>query len=280
MRLTTLGINSKGGIVKQVTFWILIFVSLAFAADDQLLQQALKENALARTGKLDVVQFDNYSSRTQVKLNAKLSTVTFKAYTSTGREVAGTATALDAAHLGAFAHGDIAHANRAALDLVSGTNTGDQAPLIAGTDYLAPTGSAALLTGFPTLNQNTTGTSGGLTGTPSISVNALTATSITSIGSLPAFVPRAWVNFDSAGTIRAGGNVSSVGHPSTGFYVVNFITPMPDVNYAAIVSTDNVVTNTNFGVNVNTYLTTSVSIYCIENGAATDKTNVSVVILR
>jgi hypothetical protein len=28
----------------------------------------------------------------------------------------------------------------------------------AGTDYLTPTGSAALLTGFPTLNQNTTGT--------------------------------------------------------------------------------------------------------------------------
>jgi len=30
------------------------------------------------------------------------------------------------AHLGAYAHDDIAHANRGALDLVSGTNTGDQ----------------------------------------------------------------------------------------------------------------------------------------------------------
>lgn len=40
--------------------------------------------------------------------------------------MAGTAAALDSAHLGAFTHGDIAHANRAALDLVSGTNTGDQ----------------------------------------------------------------------------------------------------------------------------------------------------------
>jgi len=29
-------------------------------------------------------------------------------------------------HLAAYAHGDIAHANRAALDLVDGTNTGDQ----------------------------------------------------------------------------------------------------------------------------------------------------------
>ncbi len=32
-----------------------------------------------------------------------------------------------------------------------------QAPLAAGTDYLTPTGSAANLTNFPTLNQNTTG---------------------------------------------------------------------------------------------------------------------------
>lgn len=32
-----------------------------------------------------------------------------------------------------------------------------QNTLVAGTDYLAPTGSAAGLTGFPTLNQNTTG---------------------------------------------------------------------------------------------------------------------------
>lgn len=35
-------------------------------------------------------------------------------------------------HLGAFTHGDIAHANRAALDMVSGTNTGDQTLLTLG----------------------------------------------------------------------------------------------------------------------------------------------------
>ena len=34
----------------------------------------------------------------------------------------------------------------------------------AGTDYLTPTGSAALLTGFPILNQNTTGTASTITG--------------------------------------------------------------------------------------------------------------------
>ena len=46
-------------------------------------------------------------------------------------------------------------AARSNLGLVIGTNV--QAPLIAGTDYLTPTGSAAGLTNFPTLNQNTTG---------------------------------------------------------------------------------------------------------------------------
>jgi collagen type VII alpha len=56
----------------------------------------------------------------------------------------------------------------------SGSNTGDNAVnstyandyraanFVAGTNYLAPTGSAASLTSFPTLNQNTTGTAAGL----------------------------------------------------------------------------------------------------------------------
>lgn len=44
-----------------------------------------------------------------------------------------------------------------------------------GTDYLAPTGSAAALTGFPTFNQNTTGTAAGLSGTPALP-NGTTAT--------------------------------------------------------------------------------------------------------
>lgn len=59
---------------------------------------------------------------------------------------------------------------KTSLDL-SGTNSGDDAVnsnyasdyraanFVAGTDYLAPTGSAAGLTSFPTLNQDTTGKS-------------------------------------------------------------------------------------------------------------------------
>jgi hypothetical protein len=45
----------------------------------------------------------------------------------------------------------------------------------AGTDYLAPNGSAANLTNFPTLNQNTTGTASNLSGTPALP-NGTTAT--------------------------------------------------------------------------------------------------------
>jgi hypothetical protein len=85
------------------------------------------------------------------------------------------------------------------LGNTSGTNTGDNATntqyasdyraanFIAGTNYLAPNGSAAGLTSFPTLNQNTTGTASNVTGTVAIgnggtgqttaqlAINALTA---------------------------------------------------------------------------------------------------------
>jgi len=45
------------------------------------------------------------------------------------------------------------------------TTTGVPTIAVAGTDYLTPTGSAASLTNFPTLNQNTTGTAANVTGT-------------------------------------------------------------------------------------------------------------------
>jgi hypothetical protein len=44
------------------------------------------------------------------------------------------------------------------------TSTGVPTIAVAGTDYLTPTGSAALLTNFPVLNQNTTGTALNVTG--------------------------------------------------------------------------------------------------------------------
>jgi len=55
-------------------------------------------------------------------------------------------------------------------------------------------------------------------------------------GSAPAYLCRAWVNFNGNGTpaIRASGNVSSVTRNGTGDYTVNFTTAMPDANYSAV----------------------------------------------
>lgn len=46
---------------------------------------------------------------------------------------------------------------------------------------------------------------------------------------------KAWVNFNGTGTvaIRASKNVSSITDNGTGDYTINFATPMPDINYAA-----------------------------------------------
>ena len=59
-------------------------------------------------------------------------------------EVAGAVAAGIAAHLAAYTHADISHSNRAALDLVSGTNSGDS----AGHSGLAPIDNPTFTTGI------------------------------------------------------------------------------------------------------------------------------------
>jgi len=78
---------------------------------------------------------------------------------------------------------------RTNLGLVIGTNV--QAPLVAGTDYLVPTGSAASLTNFPTFNQNTTGNA--TTATTAGNITATTNTTLTSL-----------TNLATVGTITSG----------------------------------------------------------------------------
>ncbi len=100
----------------------------------------------------------------------------------------GTAVAVEKGGTGATT----ASAARTNLGLVIGTNV--QAPLVAGTDYLTPTGSAASLTNFPTLNQNTSGNA--TTATTATTAGNITATTNTTLTSLS--------NLATVGTITSG----------------------------------------------------------------------------
>lgn len=56
---------------------------------------------------------------------------------------------------------------------------------------------------------------------------------LTTSGSAPMFVARAWVNFNASGNaINSSGNVSSITDEGTGMYQVNFTTALPDANYS------------------------------------------------
>ena len=94
----------------------------------------------------------------------------------------------------------------------------------------------------------------GLTGTPDITVNNVTASQITGIGTISSIgtgyndavkfinssgtengqLCKAWVNFNGTGTvaIRSSFNVSSITDNGTGNYTVNFANSFPDSNYA------------------------------------------------
>jgi hypothetical protein len=68
--------------------------------------------------------------------------------------------------------------------LLKGAGTGAIAAATAGTDYLTPTGSAASLTSFPTLNQNTTGTASNVTGVVALANGGTGQTTLAAAGIL------------------------------------------------------------------------------------------------
>ena len=78
-------------------------------------------------------------------------------------------------------------------------------PAVAGADYLAPNGSAAALTSFPTFNQNTTGTASNITGIMSISNGGTGATS--SAAALSSLLPPQATN--SGKVLKTDGTIAS-----------------------------------------------------------------------
>jgi len=90
--------------------------------------------------------------------------------------------------------------------------------LVIGTNVLAPNGSAASLTSFPTFNQNTTGTASNVTGTVAIANGGTNATSAadarTNLGLGTAAVLTAG-SANGAATLDAGGTVPLAQLPSS-----------------------------------------------------------------
>lgn len=80
--------------------------------------------------------------------------------------------------------------------------------------------------------QAVTATTGNFSGNVTLGSSVLA----TPTGSAPAYLCRAWVNFNGTGTvaIRSSGNVSSITDNGVGLYTVNFTNAMPDTNYATV----------------------------------------------
>jgi len=68
-------------------------------------------------------------------------------------------------------------------------------------------------------------------------VRAAVKPALNAIGSAPIYACRAWVRFNTDGSIFGAGNVSSVIRNAAGDYYVNFSVSMPDSNYSVVAST-------------------------------------------
>jgi len=90
-------------------------------------------------------------------------------------------------------------------------------------------------TGITTPDIDSTAGFDGATLTGDVAAARITG-ALNATGSAPIYACRAWVNFNSTGTvaIRAAGNVSSITDNGVGDFTVNFTTAMPDVNYSTI----------------------------------------------
>lgn len=93
-------------------------------------------------------------------------------------------------------------------------------------------------------------------GTSTVVTNATLPTQLNASGDAPIYACRAWINFDSAGTIRASGNVSSLTRNGVGDHTINFSSAMPDALYALV--SGSTVANTGRGGAINGENATSI----------------------
>lgn len=112
------------------------------------------------------------------------------------------------------------------------------------------------------LRDNIPALANGDSGAPKIKNAAYDAGSITAdklsgnqSGSAPAFAARAWVNFNSIGTlsIRGSGNVSSVTDNGIGRFTVNYANAMPNTNYVMVCNVNHFGTIEAAGSHANLY---------------------------
>ena len=69
-------------------------------------------------------------------------------------------------------------------------------------------------------------------------------------GSAPVYACRAWINFDSTGTVSiyGSGNCSSITDNGVGKFTFNFATSMPDTNYSVVTGPTQSSSNNNGGL--------------------------------
>lgn len=238
---------------------------------------------------------------TVVKINgtsmAGLATGILKNTTGTG--VPSIAAQADiTALLGAASITNIMIANGAVANL-SGTNTGDNsanstyandfrtANFVAGTNYLAPNGSAASLTSFPTFNQSTTGSAAtlttsrtiGITGdvtytspsfngsgnvTSTATVNSITGklTSYNAISTVGNGVPSLVATIDATAQVAniATATLYSVPASGAGMYRISIYVTVTSVGTTSTMpSTTITYTDGNAGTNAHSTVTTATS---------------------
>jgi hypothetical protein len=119
---------------------------------------------------------------------------------------------------------------------------------VAGTDYLAPTGSAALLTGFPTLNQNTTGTAANITASSNSTLTSLPNLLLNNTAVTAGSYTSANITVAADGRVTAAANGSGGGGGITGTGTTGVLS-----KWASATSLTDAVANTDY---INSSVTT------------------------